>query len=400
MPTQTPPPQADAPLAIGQPLDRAAQKKRLMWQLGTLVLVSCAAALTGMAFDRQMQNLLPETHSQPSVFNHKPSGTSGALEIAQKAGLACKEWVLPYRQLNSIAGVLVIISPSESLADFESEQILNWVKKGNELVYFDHFSYKITRHLLTRINVDAKDGESLTDAKIVPKATSPLFQHVNDLIVSADTRLTGTPGLVEDKAGTLFAELKHGKGRILLGTAPSLVSNRRLATEDAWPNFQFFINWLTTAGGEIWFDERCHGFSNNSNVFIFLARGASGATVMQLLFILCIGIISASQRFGRTAQLHNKRRLSNLEFIFGLSNAYKRAKANTAVLEILGQALRTKLCKALQINPHETTEHVLEAWRSSPLAGAKTKQAVERFLTDYDSALQRRNLSEAELKSM
>jgi len=368
-------------------VDMPSLKKRLLVQICTLLLVSFGAVVTGMTVDQQMDNFMPESHTLPSVFNHKPSGTSGVMEIATKAGINCKEWVLPYRQLPLINGALVIISPSESLADFESKQILNWVKRGNDLIYIDHFDYKFTRRLLKELEVDATEGTSLVDSKVALTGSKPEFSHVNALTITSDMRLTGAPPLISDTSGILFSSLKHGRGRIIIGTVPSLVSNRRLAVPQDWPNFQFFVNCLRTAHGDVWFDERCHGFSNNANVFVYLMRGATGAVVLQLLLALAIGVISSSQRFGRRELLQDKRKNSNLEFIYGLSNAYKRAKANGASLEIIGTAFRTKLCKALGISPYEPTEPVLEAWRSSILATDKLKEPVSQFLRDYDLAL-------------
>jgi len=368
-------------------VDIKALKKRLVLQIVTLLIISFGAVVTGMAVDQQMDNYMPEAHTLPSVFNHKPSGTSGLMEIASKAGMKCKEWVLPYRQLSLINGALVIISPSESLADFESKQILNWVKEGNNLIYLDQFDYKFTRRLLSEISVDATEGTALVDSTIKLDVAKPEFSHVHALTVTTDMRLTGAPSLVSDNSGIIFAVVKHGKGTIMIGTVPSLVSNRRLSTPSEWPNFQFMVNCLRNTHGDVWFDERCHGFSNNANVFVYLMRGATGAVVMQLLLALSLGVVSAAQRFGRKERLQNKRKISNLEFIYGLSNAYKRAKANAASLEIIGTALRTKLCKALGISPYEPTDRVLDAWKSSILATEKLKEPVAQFLRDYDKAL-------------
>jgi hypothetical protein len=116
-------------------------------------------------------------------------------------------------------------------------------------------------------------------------------------------------------------------------------------------------------------------------------RGATGAAVLQLLLALTLGVASSAQRFGRTERLQNKRKISNLEFIYGLSNAYKRAKANAASLEIIGTVFRTKLCKAMGISPYEPTDRVLDAWKSSILATDTLREPVAQFLRDYDQAL-------------
>ncbi|HEY9772272.1 MAG TPA: DUF4350 domain-containing protein [Planktothrix sp.] len=376
-------------------------RRRLFIQILVLLTVTCGAAVTGLLAEQQLDNYLPETKTLPSVFNRKASGTSGVFEVANKSGIAATAWLFPYRELPTVKGALVIISPSESLAEFEARQILDWVREGNDLVYLDHFAFKLTRRMLKLMNVDASDAQSITDAKITPGDKNPLFAHVAQLTVSADTRLTGAPALLTDKdGGILFATIKLGKGHILLGTVPSLISNRRLTAKEQWANFQFFINWLRTTHGDVFFDERCHGFSRNQNVFVYLARGPTGAFTMQLLLILAVAVLGAAQRFGRLETLVSKRKISNLEFIYGLSNTYKRAKANAATLEIIGQAFRTRVCKILAVSPHESDEHLLEAWNRSLLPTQPLRQAVTQFLTDYQTQMQKRNLSDNELKSL
>ena len=226
--------QAIIPVARTE-VDMAALRKRLLVQIFFLLLVTCGAVVTGIALDEQKQNFMPEDQMLASVFNRKPSGTSGAEEIAQKAGLICKEWVLPYRQLSLIKGTLIIIAPTDALAEFEAKQVLDWVKEGNHLVFVDHFDYKFTRRLLKEIKVDAKEGASLVNVSVKTQTRAVRSCNVPDLTLTADMRLTGAPPLVSDKSGILFAKLKYGRGQILIGTAPSFISNRRLSWS-SWPD--------------------------------------------------------------------------------------------------------------------------------------------------------------------
>lgn len=390
-----------ATVAADRSRSRLGKKRHVLLQLALLVAVTSAVAVTGMSLNGYLQDLFPEDKPLASIFNRKPSGVSGLMEINSRLGLNCRAWVLPYRKLSTIKGVLVIIAPSDSLEEFEAEQILNWVAEGNKLVYLDHFAYKMTRRLLQKLNIDVRDGRSLVDTHIAAAGAQMCFAHVKELVITADTRLSLVPALVSDSSGTLIAAVQHGKGEVLLATAPSLVSNWRLTSTDGWANFQFLSNWINQGHAEIWFDERCHGFSQNGNVFIVLARGTTGIVFLQLLLILAVAVASASQRFGSIKTVEVKRSISNLEFITGLANAYQRARANAATLEILGQSCKNKLCKLLAISPHEaTTLSILETWQSSRFASSALGSPVAKFLTDYDAALQRKSVTDAELKSL
>jgi hypothetical protein len=379
----------------GAPEDRP---NRIWWQLFALLVVSGIAVYSGIAFDEQKDRFWPETEILISVFNKKPSGLSGMKDLVAKIGQKNITWQLPYRNLTDTKGMLVICQPTESLSELDAKQILEWVHKGNDLVYFDHFSYKLTRRLIDKLGIETKDGEDLVDEKLqLPKTSVPEFAHVPSLLLSAERRLVGGTPLLADKSGTLIALVKHGKGRALLGTVPSLCSNRRLSNQEAWPNFQFLANWMSTANGAVIFDERCHGFSSATNVFHFLLRGPTGLVFWQLMLILALGVFSAAQRFGAMRQVVVSRKISNLEFIYGLSNAFRRARANTAVLEILGQSFKNRLCKALGISPHESSENIVAAWNSSK---ERASTNMNELINNYERALSKKHLSDSDLRTL
>lgn len=378
---------------------REDKSNRIWWQLFALLVVSGMAVYSGIAFDEQKDRFWPETEILTSVFNKKPSGLSGLRDILNKIGQKTIVWQTPYRYLTGEKGMLVILYPTEkSLSELESKQILDWVEKGNDLVYFDHFSYKLSRHLIDKLSIETKDGDDLVDKKLPLSQTAvPEFAHVPSLLISAERRLKGGTPLLADKSGTLISLVKHGKGRVLLGTVPSICSNRRLSNPEAWPNFQFLANWFSTANGAVIFDERCHGFSSATNVFHFLLRGPTGLIFWQVMLILAVGVFSAAQRFGAMRQVAVTRKISNLEFIYGLSNAFRRARANTAVLEILGQSFKHRLCKALGISPHESSENIVSAWNSSKQSSSTN---MDELIGNYERALSKKHLSDSDLRTL
>ncbi|RTL46022.1 MAG: DUF4350 domain-containing protein [Candidatus Melainabacteria bacterium] len=380
-------------------------RAKIWWQLSFLILVSAVAVYVGSAFDEQIQNYMPEQRVLSSIFNKKPSGLSGLSEVMKKVGLTVHPWLLPYRNLRNAHGMLVIVAPSTSPAEFEAEQILKWVQAGNDLVYLDHFSFKMTRRLLEKINLTITDGTELHDRSVPVDASKKLFAYVPKLTVTSDTNINGGEPLVKVDDKAIFSELQYGKGRILIGTSPTLCSNRRLSEKNDWSNFQFLVNWMSTASGDIMFDERCHGFSESGNVFVVLGRSPWGAVFLQLVLMLAVAVYSCSKRFGATATLNDARKISNLEFITGLSNAYRRAKANGAIYEITGHTLRNRLCKLLSVSPHEQTSKVIEAWNAyaeaSPNKAGAAAALVPQFLTDFDAAIeQQRNIPDQQFKSL
>lgn len=388
--------------------EAVAGEKKFLWfsyvtwyQILALLAVSVAAVIVGGAFDREMEKFVPESVTLTSTYNRKPSGLSALNEIAQKAGLNCRTWESPYRQLSDITrGALVIVDPNQSLQEFECEQILNWVHKGNQLIFVDQFVFQLSRQMLEKLSIRTEVlDEGLEEISIEVDHNKPEFQHIEKLVVSADTLLKGGREiLTHDDKGAIFVQVEHGEGTIVVGSAPSIWSNRRLMKKESWPNYQLFVNLLSNAKGQILFDERCHGFTGASNVFIVLARGWVGLIVAQLLLMLAVACVSNWQRFGAPEIVNRARKISNLEFIFGLANAYRRARANTTVLEIIGQSFRHRMCKDAGVSPHDPNDKLIEAWRN--FGDEADAGNLAAYLADYDRRLQEGHLSDNELKAL
>jgi hypothetical protein len=160
-------------------------------QLVAFVIVSALAVFASIGFDTELEKYLPESQPLASIFNKRPSGLSGLFEIAESVGVTCAAWMSPYRELKKKEGMLVIIAPSDSLKDFEAEQILTWVGKGNRLLYLDRFDFKMFRRLLEKIDIDITDGKELTNFPITideKQESQPVFSHVSQLRITADNR--------------------------------------------------------------------------------------------------------------------------------------------------------------------------------------------------------------------
>ena len=373
-------------------------------QLVVFVVVSALAVLASFRLDAELEKYMPESQPIASVFNKRPSGLSGLFEIAESVGIDCAAWLLPYRDLKNKTGMLVIIAPNDSLQDFEADQILAWVGRGNRLLYLDRFDFKMFRRLLEKIHVEITDGKELTNSAISVKENvgkKPEFSHVSQLHLTADNRLRGGKPLVEDTGGALLTELPHGKGKIYLGTVPTLCANRLLADKNSWSNFQFIVNIFRAEKGGIIFDEHCHGYSESDNVFGFLARRTPGLVFCQIILLLALAIWSASRRFGKLKKAQTPRKISNLEYINGLSNTYRRAKANIAVLEIIFQNLKINLCKVNGISPNETTEEIVSQLKSSSRATSQSENdRIAQLFDTVTNHMQSKNLSDKQLKEI
>ena len=385
--------------------------RALILQLAALFAASTLVVYGTLASDKQLEKIMPEAKTFASINNHKPSGMSAFYELCATVfpKRHVSEWAFPYRKLKGAVrdssataarGVLVICSPDESLAEFEVESILDWVRQGNALIYLDNFQFRHTKRLLEKIEVTARElDDELTDRVTDGRSDIPEYTHLRVLNLSAGQKLVGGTPLASLDKKAIIIQKDLGKGKILVASSPQMVCNRQITKTDHWSNFQFLCNWIATTNGDIIFDEKCHGSSRGLNVVFYFMHGPTGYVCMQILLLLLIGILSSHQRFGATSLVRNNRRISNLEHIEGLSNTYLRANARQAVLSIIWHSVRNKLCKVLQISPREEDRKLNEALAVQEKNNSRSAGMTSLVLR-CEGAVNRKDLSDEDLKEL
>lgn len=351
------------------------ESRQLTIQLAVLLAASALSVVTGVVFKKELDRMLPDSRTS-STFNEKASGLSGLFELTKKLGYKVSRFELPYRHLQGYGQTLVTIAPQETLKEFEVDQIIKWVKKGNTWIYLDDFSFYSASDILAKFKMSAKTTgvnkkvdqklnkqSSLDDLDFKPEMiyVRPVDKfeenkNVGGLKLEPTCRLSGGEPIVEDSLGRIVSFVPLEKGKVIIGGLVSICENRTISKIEYWSNFQFLENWMSTAGGAILFDERAHGYTGGTNVFIRLSRGPMGLITFQLALILFIGVASGIQRFGRAVAIDSSRRISNLEYINGLANTWSRARANKLILEILFASFRTRLARVLGLAVYETDD--------------------------------------------
>lgn len=406
---------------ISNPKTSTNLKRELLLQVIALLVVCGLLVYASVSSDKQLNKIMPETRSWASSTNLRPSGMSACFELLQKVfspERQVKTWELPYRILGGskkseqerqnsasklsalqptplVHGVLIVVSPDQSLANFEVEEILSWVERGNYLIYLDSFVLRTSRRLLDKATMTVKQLEPpATNKKTDPRFDVPFYDHLRQLTVSADHSIKGGRKIATVDGACVIAEKDYGKGKILIASCPSLISNRQINQSQYWSNFQFIYNWIATTDGDIYFDERCHGLSQGINVFYYFLRGPAGCVLAQIALILLVAVLSTNQRFGAITPIKVSRQISNLEHINGLSNTYMRARAKQAVIEIIWQNARLKLCKFLQISPHESNQRLQEELKAN---SSEQTSAMAIIADQCEKAISNKDLSDDQL---
>lgn len=376
---------------------------RIWWQFVALCVVATAIASISKDFSAKVDSVLPEATINASTFNKRQTGYSGFLELLQKSGLDAHVWELPYRDLLAQKGTLIIVAPIYSASPFEIEQLLRWVKQGNNLVYLDYFGFGAGRKFLQALDVDiAGENAQLRDQSmhLSPSDLSKnVGEHVEEVFVTANQRISGADdALLKDDKGAFLTEISYGDGKCLVGTIPTLASNFRFSEKSHWGNLQLLLNWIRSAGpGKVWFDERAHGYSSAVNLFFVISRGPYGLIVLQLLIIFLVCLVSLGQRFSAKRAVPVVRRVSNLEYIEGLANTYQRARAYDMAYHIMFVHLRNKLCRALGVSPEEDQTELAAPWAE---AIGERPEVCAAFLKASHEAAENRHLTIEEFKKL
>lgn len=372
---------------------------RRKWLVLVLLLICIPAVLVSRQFSTTFNQILPETLPFPSTYNDKASGYSALYELCSKAGVKASRWEAPYRQLlsNRTKGTLVIVLPWESLSRGDFEQILKWVKQGNDLIYFDYLTYRTGNELLAQLKMYSSPHKAVKDALYTASPSSPETANASTLRVTADVVISGGNGVVGPDQRSFLTWTKYGDGRVLIGAVPEFCANKYVADPNYKNNFQFMMNWLDAGAKPVWFDEKCHGYSSGSNVWFFVLRSPVGFVILQLLFVILVALISLNQRFGQPVLVSNQRKISNLEFIDGLASTYQRARAKDTAWAMIFHPLKARLCRMLGVAPDAPVEQLATAWSES---SGKSENAIRGFLDRAEIALEERALSDRELSDL
>src|SRR6185295_6760052 len=144
----------------------------------------------------------------------------------------------------------------------ERKALLDHVSRGATLLYAP--SRMKGDELLDELGVVAWPSKSTEPVDLKPALPSPYTAEVG--MVEAPVRgyldmaPSAVPLLDDEEGAVVMALVPHGKGQVVVLTAPDLASNQWLAKED---NAQL---WLSTLGamaknGRVTFDEYHHGFT-------------------------------------------------------------------------------------------------------------------------------------------
>ena len=358
---------------------------------GLLVLVNFLFFVDAPASEESEEN------GNRSSYQATPYGTLAYYTLLEESGYKVTRLQIPYTRLKerSDVGALVIISPpsSRNPTEEEMESLIPWIEGGGVVVIID----REIKLQLKETKIDTHFGVSMAGIRpLQPTVFTHRVQRVQ-LSPYATSVTVDNPSVVAhlgNDPAVVLADWSLGKGRIVLLTDPFVVANGGISEADnAVLAMNLFAGW---SGSTIAFDEYHHGFgASQGGGLIAYFRGTPAPWMMaQAGLIAAVAVYTFGRRFGRPVPLRRERRTTNLEFVSGMANITRLARARDVAMQNIFLEFRKRLCR--YSNMPSRIETPLLAAAVARRAGLNEHQ-LSRLLMLCEQVMRGRTVSDSEL---
>jgi hypothetical protein len=353
-----------------------------------------------------------------SSYNNSPKGLKALFMLIEKLGYQPKRLHNPYlrRSRQAGPGLLMLIQPSTSFSERESQKLLEWVKSGNTLLIALDEQTNIAAKLGFEL-VEITEGISSPASK--PERRRPVARpaHLTTLNFGIDnlnvkpiayikrqgSGVRGQGSVKEEKdltdtqsntrhptsdfvehfkinEGAILISYKLGLGKVIVTCRPEVFDNLSLGNPN---NLKLIANLLNyeAKGKKIYFDEFHHGFGQQETLMDLLRSTSIGWAILQFSVVVVLWAYSLSRRFSRPLPLKAKVERSSIEYVNAMSNIYSSAQAKAVALSIL----RARFERTLKLHPklrNQTSTALLEEFQQM-----LQKCKGERLFAPMDSEL-------------
>jgi hypothetical protein len=342
--------------------------KQLFFTRDGLVLVVLFLLVAGFAgFVAFRQREIQEQQATSVPYSSHTAGSNGTL--------ALYEWLsrLGYRverienrqfEISAPARLLFLLGPTETLESDEARYILQWVARGNTLVFADARSF-VQNPLLDELQADMDPLDSRFERApltqpLMDAATGEIdFYTFSGLEIEADN-FVGYALAPDNKP--ILARIKHGDGLVWLSSAPEMFTNESLLREDnAKLANALFAH--VPRDSVVAFDEYHLGFlpEQAAPFFEVLYDVPWGWAVLFTIILVFFYLALNGQRLGKVLPVPKSlARRSPSEYVTSMANLFRRADKRGMVLQHYRHSLKRRLGRPYHLNPELSDERYLE----------------------------------------
>ncbi len=330
--------------------------------------------------------LIPEETPNPSIYNTKLSGLSEFYKALNEINVKPKIWTQSLTDINKIDGLLIFYGNKNKLDATELIVLINWIKNGNVLIWFDDFSNADLYRIFYK-NFNLKVRNSLVKYKVNFNCPDNLpllnkFTNIDNHFVTfklKDSDIKTFNSILSTDAWkhvknisletySLFYErnrinsqfqsfiwdfirvYKINQGGLILINDSSFINNTTLIDNRCFDNFQFILNIIKQINKPVYFYELNQNTTYNSNsVYSYLIKGNNKLITIQLFFLFFIIMLSLMQRFGKIRPIANQRILSQTEYMENMALFLQSKKLNFYAYETILKAFLISLRNHFQL---------------------------------------------------
>lgn len=284
---------------------------------------------------------------------------------------AARRWTLPLDRLGDEID-RVVIWDVDLLDDGEMADLVDWVEAGHTAVVGGN---------LAPLEAGFSEGDQETG---LPVAAHPAHLGVREVSVGTLRFISGHEGnlihLKDANGEPVLISWSVGQGRIYWSADTEWLSNKRIAQGQ---NLELALNILLPAQGkQVAFDEYHHGFQSASRWWQIL-RGPLKAFVALLAVVTAVLFWAYGARFGSPRPTPPGPPRAAVEYVYSMSQLYRRSQARGVVLQALYRSLLVELGRLLGGTRGLTHHQIAE--RTAHRAGVKPealKSLLDRIAPD------------------
>ena len=311
-------------------------------ELIPIVLGLAALLAVNVLYNRNGTSAPSQTTSvEYTSYSAEERGTKALYLLLEELGYKPERLRTSYGLGMRSAGLAIVVVPEKPIDETYTEQLLEWVRQGNTLLFVPGRSRP---PLLVSLRLRLRQGLPRERKSIAPFQATHLTAGVGELSIQSGSRIrTARQDVVvrhfRDKAGVVALSLLEGEGTVIVLSDPYLVTNAGLSKGD---NLNLLVNVLLTYAANtktVYFDEYHHGFERRPTVLHLLKGTSLGWALVQVAVAVILLMYSRARRFGRPKPVFREAHRSSVEYVASLAGIYETAQAADIALSNLYEQL-------------------------------------------------------------
>jgi hypothetical protein len=307
-----------------------------------------------------------------SVYSDDEEGLATAAALLRQLGWRPVAVTRPIQQTHH-RGLLILVEPQptglaavfggEGVNDTDVDALLDWVKKGNTLLYCAAKTSKLHKKLSVKIHESGGPGEAVLQA--LPATAGGYTARVDSIGVEDPAFITAAGALpLWSRAGKRGAVLvKHGQGRVLVLADPSVLTHRGLLREDN-AIFLYNVAALDAEDGNVYFDEYHRGIRAGGGYWNYLRYHHQQWLVLQLVLVAGLTLWAVGRRLGPPVPIPVTRQADGVDYASSVARIYQKADLRPLVAQVLARHFLDALTRSLRLPRSAAPRAILITWKS------------------------------------